>query len=608
MVVILLKFKVFLLFFLILSFNAKITDTAIFSQYSSTKKVINKNELFTCKKANFQNIDDLLVNVQKDTELIEKTLKFYGFFDAKISHAIANDKFKYIVKFFINEGQRYKISAISCNLDSKFILAHNINYQKYIGKNFDISYISQIEQEIINLLDDNGFPNAKISKIDIMNNSSKKNVSIKLICDRGEKQLFGETEITGLQNTNPQLIKKFITWKPGDTFSKKQIEFFKNKIAELGLFSDINVYEAKKNSRINISIVLTEDKKYALEFGLKFTTSNNINYKNAGIKKLKGVVAHVSWINSNFGKQMDKLILSAEGMPFYERHKIINAITRNISPDYKFKVELLKNELLMERYRCNYYAEQSQKWFNKYIKRGFVIGASLLQQQREKFNTSYKLFIENYKLKTFSEHTNDSNMFRFINFEYTLDIDMRDNFIDPIKGMRSVFSITPEICLNKSSNILMIDITHAFYVPLFREFNIFVPWCKFKSILSKSSSLLPADKMLYSGGPKSIRGYYVDFAGNVENDIPTGGKSVLELGIELRKKFNNTWGGCLFVEGARVCDNVVPTNGKFYNAYGFGIRYYSELGPIRVDIGFPFHKRRGVDSFAQISISLGHRF
>ena len=111
MVVILLKFKVFLLFFLILSFNAKITDTAIFSRYSSTKKIINKNELFTCKKANFQNIDDLLVNIQKDTELMEKTLKFYGFFDAKVSHAIVNNKFKYVVKFFINEGQRYKISA-----------------------------------------------------------------------------------------------------------------------------------------------------------------------------------------------------------------------------------------------------------------------------------------------------------------------------------------------------------------------------------------------------------------------------------------------------------------------------------------------------------------
>ena len=154
----------------------------------------------------------------------------------------------------------------------------------------------------------------------------------------------------------------------------------------------------------------------------------------------------------------------------------------------------------------------------------------------------------------------------------------------------------------------MIDITHAFYIPLFKEFNIIVPWGRLKSILSKSASLLPADKKLYSGGPKSIRGYYVDFAGKVENDLPEGGKSVLELGVELRTKFNNTWGGCLFVEGSRVCNNSLPTNGKFYNAYGFGIRYYSELGTIRVDVGFPFHKRRGIDSFAQISIALGHRF
>ena len=89
--------------------EAKTTDIFIFPQLTSTKKIINKNELFTYKKSDFQTIDDLLVNIQKDTELIEKSLRFNGFFDAKISHAIANTKYKYTVKFFIHEGTRYNI-------------------------------------------------------------------------------------------------------------------------------------------------------------------------------------------------------------------------------------------------------------------------------------------------------------------------------------------------------------------------------------------------------------------------------------------------------------------------------------------------------------------
>lgn len=593
------------LIFGISSYYSKQAEVAILTNDKKTIKFINKKELFTYKKNSFDNEHDLIVNIQKDLELLEKFLRFYGFFDAQIKYNIKQDKNEDIVEFIINEGTRYRLKKITFNNPINF------NHSQFIGKKFDIKYTDEIEKQILDSLFANGFSNAKVLKINLQHDNQTKTVSINVIFDPGVKQKFGTTTFRGFYNIPREKISKFISWKEGEIFSPSKLDTFRIKISELNFFSDINVYTIEDNNTQNVFVDVIEDKKYTIECGLKFTTARNINYKNRGIRKMKGLIMHAKWTNNIVGKQCDKLSLSAEGMPFYEKHKIVNSINRDIAPDYHFRAELIKNELFKKKYSHRIYGEYSQIWFNKYIKHGVLTGYSLSQYKRSEYNDYYKISYENYKLTTFSpENTKNSTeeTFNFINLEYTFDIDKRNNFNDPSEGFRAIYTVTPELCLNKSSHILSLDALHSFYSPLNHKSNIIVIWSRLKGLLTPHKSHIPADKMVYAGGAKSIRGYYMDFAGEVKNDIPTGGKSSLELGIELRKKFSKTWGGCLFVEGARVHDDVFPSHGKFYNAYGFGVRYYSSFGPIRIDIGFPFRKRDKTDAFAQVYISLGHRF
>jgi hypothetical protein len=70
-----------------------------------------------------------------------------------------------------------------------------------------------------------------------------------------------------------------------------------------------------------------------------------------------------------------------------------------------------------------------------------------------------------------------------------------------------------------------------------------------------------------------------------------GGRTLLEGSAELRFPIYRQLGGAVFVDGAIVTNGILPgvtsgiCDGCAAVTPGFGVRYYSLIGPIRVDIG-----------------------
>src|ERR1700752_4789813 len=87
-----------------------------------------------------------------------------------------------------------------------------------------------------------------------------------------------------------------------------------------------------------------------------------------------------------------------------------------------------------------------------------------------------------------------------------------------------------------------------------------------------------------------------------------GGLSSPELGLELRSKITETIGAVGFIEGGNVYAQSLPDLAQdlFWGA-GVGVRYYTPIGPVRLDIATPLDKRPQ-DSPIQLYISLGQAF
>lgn len=69
---------------------------------------------------------------------------------------------------------------------------------------------------------------------------------------------------------------------------------------------------------------------------------------------------------------------------------------------------------------------------------------------------------------------------------------------------------------------------------------------------------------------------------------PTGGNSVFEASVEMRFPVWQKLGGAVFVDGGIVGQGPLRTFARGTGAItpGFGLRYYSPVGPIRMDFGF----------------------
>ena len=107
-----------------------------------------------------------------------------------------------------------------------------------------------------------------------------------------------------------------------------------------------------------------------------------------------------------------------------------------------------------------------------------------------------------------------------------------------------------------------------------------------------------------------MRGYaFQDIGPRDFTNDPAGGRAVAEVGAEIRWRVWGDIGLVPFVEGGEVFESELPEvgNGLRWGA-GLGVRYFTPIGPLRVDFAVPLQRRRDIDDTFQFYISLGQAF
>ena len=107
---------------------------------------------------------------------------------------------------------------------------------------------------------------------------------------------------------------------------------------------------------------------------------------------------------------------------------------------------------------------------------------------------------------------------------------------------------------------------------------------------------LPASQRFFAGGGTTVRGFSVDSLGTDETltagGIPRGGNGLVIVNLELRFPVRGNFGGALFLDGGNIFNRVGEINlGELRGAAGFGVRYRSPIGPLRLDMGFKLDRQ-----------------
>jgi outer membrane protein assembly factor BamA len=206
--------------------------------------------------------------------------------------------------------------------------------------------------------------------------------------------------------------------------------------------------------------------------------------------------------------------------------------------------------------------------------------------------------------------------------------DTRNNAIDPQKGTYASFEAdaNPRI-LGSSTTFTRLLAQGAYYRQLKPDW-IWANSVRGGLLVPTRGDEIPISQRFFTGGGSTLRGFPLNGAGpqtavpacgNPSDEstcslieVPIGGVQLLIINSELRmplrivKRLN----AAVFYDGGNVFDSTLPHtffNSRYTNSVGFGFRYPTPVGPIRVDIGRNLNPVPGLNP-TQLFISLGQAF
>ncbi len=132
---------------------------------------------------------------------------------------------------------------------------------------------------------------------------------------------------------------------------------------------------------------------------------------------------------------------------------------------------------------------------------------------------------------------------------------------------------------------------------------------------------LPPDQRFYAGGSATVRGYAYQSISpwfgppEAAGEYPEGGTGLAAATVELRERVWRNFGLAAFMDAGEVTTKppLLNASGHFGTDYAYGVgygigpRYYTPIGPIRVDIAFPLEALPNESSF-EVYIGLGQAF
>jgi outer membrane protein insertion porin family len=205
--------------------------------------------------------------------------------------------------------------------------------------------------------------------------------------------------------------------------------------------------------------------------------------------------------------------------------------------------------------------------------------------------------------------------------------DTRDKPLDAHRGQFQTLSflVAPQSWGSSASFIRLFG-QSSFYRPISSKL-IWANNFRLGLVAPFNGSAVPLSQLFFTGGPDSLRGFPINGAGpqrpvqvcsNPSDtstctliNVPVGGQMLAIFNSELRfplPKYKNL-GGAFFYDGGNVYANINARQfaNNYSNSIGFGLRYYTKVGPIRVDIGRNLNPIPGLNA-TQYFITLGQSF
>ena len=415
----------------------------------------------------------------------------------------------------------------------------------------------------------------------------------------GEAVVVGPITISGLQRTRQELVRGQIDIKAGEPLDPRKLSNLERRLLDLGVFSRA-VVAAEPGNPAPIKIEVEEAAPYKLTYDFRYNTQERASgLVDAEVGNLFGRGFNLGG-RYRAGRRLRETRLSLH-VPSLWRVGDLTASVFRIREQHLYASEVFPGL-------------PTQPLSATSVQRGFQLQQALHIAHPWEFLYGYRFRESTFQSEAFPVPGN----LRVAGIEVSAVRNTRENLLDPIHGQ--FFSATLEFddsALGSDSSFVK-GFGLAF---LTRRLTGTLTWAHGYRLGLASG--LHGDRVpgsireftgsfterFLAGGANSIRGYSVDSLGprNPVIGVATGGEAVLVINQELRFRGPGRFGAAFFYDAGNVFDRIKDVGFDLRHALGFGLRYESAIGLVRVDLGFPLN-RRPEDRGYQIWFGLGQAF
>ena len=487
---------------------------------------------------------------------ITTALQPYGYYRPSIESSLAEtDGDRWLASYSIDPGPALPLAVFEFSLSSP--MAEDTEFRELVeadkprvGEAFSHIEYDDFKANLSKLASELGYFRARFSEHRVEIDLNAYEARVYLTYDGGPRFRFGEV-IMDQQVLEEELLQRYLTFQPGDPYSLDKLVELQFALNNSEYFQVVEVTSGEispDSDTVPIRVALRPRKKNRYELGVGYGTDT-------------GARARFGWIMPRVnpaGHKLDsELRFSEGGNSAIVNYRVPGANPRRDQIVYSVGVfnEAFEDTDIDLR-------EVSARHIHG---RGDWRETLSLTYQQEKFEIGD------------SDGTSDL-LIPGVGWSRVWS----DEFINVFDGLRF------DLNLNGADSDLASDI----------DFEQIVTGLKFISSFSRRDRIiarggfgftntddfdqLPASLRFYAGGSQSVRGYKYKSLGptNDENEV-IGGRYLVFGGIEYEHYFNDRWGAAVFVDAGNAIDDL---DDDLEQGAGFGLRWKSPIGPVRVDI------------------------
>nr|WP_220795166.1 BamA/TamA family outer membrane protein [Gluconacetobacter sacchari] len=408
---------------------------------------------------------------------------------------------------------------------------------------------------------------------------------------------IGAITLSGMRRTHPAYIARRMTMHPDDLYQPSRIESARQDLAGLGVFSNVQVNDAPPltaGNQMPLSLNFTEGKVRTVAVQGGYSTD-------------LGGRAGVSWTHRNIFGNAERLRLTA----------LVTGLGGSAQQGLGYDVyaDLMKPDFGSRDQNLSVRVEGIRQLLYSYRQTALLVRAGVVRRLGRLWTVSFEGQAEQEQIEQMGQ-VNDYTIIS-LPLGATYDSTGLSNPIDPAThGFRLAASVTPSASLLDGTSFFTImqanastyfDLTHLGLSRPGRS--VIAVRGIVGSVQGASTFDIPPDQRLYAGGSATVRGFRYQGVGPQfpNSKYAIGGTSMDAASLEFRQRLFRSFGGALFADAGQVGTGSRPFQGTLRVGVGAGVRYYTPIGPVRVDIAVPLNRPNRGDTW-ELYLGLGETF